>query len=275
MRDTLPGRASGKQPGQAARDVFVRQAVESIAAHAFRIEMLRDGVVVRQRVVTAVEGGVEAGDLRKVSARARMERIGAGCWAGGGASEHSAEPGEHLVDHHRRSGRTAVHDRCPTAIGSSSARHAASARHGERGRHVGHALGRISPSIKGVPSAAVGAAAAHRCRPSALDQPFEPARRIGADTWNLTLEAGVDDGDRIHRGSRHRQRGRAADARHSTAAARDAARRTDRPRGRGPSARAPRTRPAPSAGHERGFWPGMPDSRSGTTRICAAQRPPT
>ena len=67
MRDDHPaGRNLGRHLRQAAGDEFVGQAVEAVAAHAFVVEMLRDRVVVRQRIVAAVEGGVEAGDLRQV-----------------------------------------------------------------------------------------------------------------------------------------------------------------------------------------------------------------
>ena len=63
---------------QAIGDVFVGQAVKAVAAHALGIEALRDRVVVRDRAMAAMKGGVEAGDLRQVRERVRrMARIGA------------------------------------------------------------------------------------------------------------------------------------------------------------------------------------------------------
>ena len=48
---------------QARRDVFVREAVEAVAADALGMEMLRDRVVVGDGGVLAMEGRVEARDL--------------------------------------------------------------------------------------------------------------------------------------------------------------------------------------------------------------------
>ena len=40
--------------------------MKAVAAHALRIEALRDGVVIRDRAVAAMERGVEAGNLRQM-----------------------------------------------------------------------------------------------------------------------------------------------------------------------------------------------------------------
>src|SRR4051812_37317779 len=40
--------------------------MKPVAAHALRVETLRDGVVIRDRAVAAMESGVEAGDLRQI-----------------------------------------------------------------------------------------------------------------------------------------------------------------------------------------------------------------
>ena len=62
---TRPSRDGGRHLGQARGDVLVGQAVEAVAAHARAVELLRDGVAVGELGVAAVEGGVEAGDLRQ------------------------------------------------------------------------------------------------------------------------------------------------------------------------------------------------------------------
>ena len=48
---------------QARRDVFVREAVEAVAADALGMEMLRDRVVIGDGGVLAMEGRIEARDL--------------------------------------------------------------------------------------------------------------------------------------------------------------------------------------------------------------------
>ena len=45
-------------------DVFVRQAVKSVAANALRIERVGNGEAVRHFRMAAMEGGVEARDLQ-------------------------------------------------------------------------------------------------------------------------------------------------------------------------------------------------------------------
>ena len=50
--------------------------MEAVSAHALGIEVLRNGIVVGSRAVTAVEGRIEAGNLRQLRQTARIERIG-------------------------------------------------------------------------------------------------------------------------------------------------------------------------------------------------------
>src|SRR5271163_3402231 len=63
--DDPAGRDPRRHERQAARDKFIGQAVEAVAAYALRVEPLRDRVMVSDRAVAAVERGVEAGDLGK------------------------------------------------------------------------------------------------------------------------------------------------------------------------------------------------------------------
>ena len=44
--------------------VLVGKAVEAITPDAFSMELMRDRIMVRERIVIAMEGGIEAGDLR-------------------------------------------------------------------------------------------------------------------------------------------------------------------------------------------------------------------
>ena len=60
------GRTSGATCAQAVGDIFVRQAVEAVAAHALGVEPLRNGVMIRDRAVAAMKRGIEAGDLRQI-----------------------------------------------------------------------------------------------------------------------------------------------------------------------------------------------------------------
>ena len=87
MRDDHPpARDVGRDLGSAVGDIFVGQAVEAVAAHALRVERLRDGEWSATRAVAAVEGGVEAGDLRQLRpARAGWPGSARDCAAGAAA----------------------------------------------------------------------------------------------------------------------------------------------------------------------------------------------
>ena len=76
--DDAPARDRRRDFGQASSDVFIRQAVETVAPHALGVEVLRQRVVIGNRAVTAMKGGVETRDLRQVRESARAAtRIGA------------------------------------------------------------------------------------------------------------------------------------------------------------------------------------------------------
>jgi hypothetical protein len=51
---------------QVLRDVFVLEPMEAVAADALGIEALWDAIMVGDAAVTAMEGGIEAGDLGKI-----------------------------------------------------------------------------------------------------------------------------------------------------------------------------------------------------------------
>ena len=63
---TRPAAMSGATSRQALGDVFVGQAVEAVAPDAFGMQLVRNRVVVGERIVIAMEGGIEARDLRQV-----------------------------------------------------------------------------------------------------------------------------------------------------------------------------------------------------------------
>jgi hypothetical protein len=46
-------------------DIFVGQAVKAVAAYAFDVQALWNRIMVGDRAVAAMKGGVEAGDLRQ------------------------------------------------------------------------------------------------------------------------------------------------------------------------------------------------------------------
>src|SRR5262249_750219 len=108
----------------------------------------RDRVVVRKRVVATMEGGVEAGDLRKIGRtgkdrtdRGQVVRLVQGC-----KRNIPLELREHaLVDQYWAVVlRTAVHDPMPDGDRFEVLRFAQpSAADGERGRHVGYAFRRV------------------------------------------------------------------------------------------------------------------------------------
>ena len=59
---------------QTIGDVFIGEAVEAVAANALRVETFRQGEMIRNRTMTAMESRVEAGDLRQLR-KARAERL--------------------------------------------------------------------------------------------------------------------------------------------------------------------------------------------------------
>ena len=91
--------------GQHARDVLVGQAVEAVAADAVVVEPARQGEPVGELGMAAVEGGIEAGDLRQLGLD-RGDRADAGEIVRLMQRRQRAErlePGEHRrIDAHRR-----------------------------------------------------------------------------------------------------------------------------------------------------------------------------
>ena len=47
-------------------NVLVRKAMKAIASNTFRIEIQRNRIMVGERIVTAMERGIETSDLREV-----------------------------------------------------------------------------------------------------------------------------------------------------------------------------------------------------------------
>ena len=62
---TRPLAISGATCGRRLCNVLVGKAVKTVAPDAFGMELVRDRVVVRERVVVAVKGRIEARDLRQ------------------------------------------------------------------------------------------------------------------------------------------------------------------------------------------------------------------
>ena len=262
--------------------------MKAVAAHAFRVEVLRDRVVIRQRMMRAVEGGVEAGDLRKVgrACAERMDRREVVGLMQRRQRRVALEVREHLVVDHDRLvvSRSAMND--PMADGDRLEllrRAQPGSRDLQRGRNVVHLRSeRRTRSI----SCALSAASARSRGRVPMPSTCPLIRRRGSTpaigAKDLELDAGrarIDDQDRVHRGSRRWQRRSFRDAhgRRERAAAQEARReRTESAREvRMIGTRAPSTMPAKSAlaMNDRFFASMLPASRSGTTRICA--RPAT
>ena len=63
--DHAPARDFRRDLRQALGNILVGEAVETVAPDAFGMELVRDRVMVRERIVVAMKGGIEAGDLRQ------------------------------------------------------------------------------------------------------------------------------------------------------------------------------------------------------------------
>ena len=86
-----PAAAFGIELRQHAGDVLVGQAVEAVAPHAALGDRRRQREGLRHLGLGAMEGGVEAGDLRQVGAKLRRRsRSASGCAAGAAAPAGSA-----------------------------------------------------------------------------------------------------------------------------------------------------------------------------------------
>ena len=152
--------------------------------------------MVRERVVAAMEGGVEAGDLRQLGeARENASGSARGCSAGAAARAARKRSSRASTSSSISTGRSysgpPCTTRCPTAIGSSFCVFAQPGAGGlQRGRHVGNvARGDRSRSIRLCSSGALGAQPRPRADAVhlALDQARELAARV--DREHLKLDA--------------------------------------------------------------------------------------
>ena len=84
----------GRDLGQALGDVFVGKAVETVAPDAFSMELVRDRVVIGERIMIAMERGIEAGDLRQFRKTGSSVLIGARLcgWCSGASDDISLQP---------------------------------------------------------------------------------------------------------------------------------------------------------------------------------------
>ena len=55
----------GRDLRQALSDVFIGKAVKSVASDPFVVQLVRDRVVIRDLIMIAMKGRIEAGDLRQ------------------------------------------------------------------------------------------------------------------------------------------------------------------------------------------------------------------
>ena len=56
----------GRKLRQPARNIFIGKSMESVAAHSLAMEALGNGIMIRNRAVPAMKGGIETGDLRQL-----------------------------------------------------------------------------------------------------------------------------------------------------------------------------------------------------------------
>src|SRR5215212_4917339 len=152
---------------------------------------------------------------------------------------------------------------------------------GHRGRHIANGLDRIGPVRQRIAGRPGGAQSWTSTNPVHLSLDLPPQTALAFHREDLELHAGgagIDDKDRVHGGH-----AAAIGVIRRRASANNAATAAEAIRARAESARdvstigtrAPSTMPAPSAfaKYARFFASMLPDSRSGTTRICA--RPAT
>ena len=95
---TRPAATLGRDLRQTAGDVFIRQAMKAVAAHALCIEVLAGCVMICNRAVAAMKGGIEAGNLRQTRRKRQNGADGREIVRlVQGRKRHIAlEPGEHL-----------------------------------------------------------------------------------------------------------------------------------------------------------------------------------
>ena len=199
--------------GQAVGDVLVAEAVEAVAADALVVEGARQRVAVGVGRMVAVEGGVEAGDLRHLRGRSPSRGGSArGCSAGAAArATGSARAGRGWPRRSAPDGRT------PGRRGRRGGRwrearslRASRARRGSRRSPSGRSwhLGRLVAAVDERGAGAVGGAQA-RPDADAVDLAAHAPLEVAAgDREDLELQArraGVDDEDRVHVRRRRRR----------------------------------------------------------------------
>ena len=206
--DHTPVGDLGRHLRQTAGDVLVGHAVEAVAAHAFCIEALRHRIMVRQRGVTAMKGGVEASDLRQLGRprQQRADRRQIVRLMERRQRDQALKLVQHIdVDQDRPViPRTAVHDPMPdrgrlVPVGFAQP----FACYGEGGRDVGDAFGRVGFIDE---QSAVGVHGAQpRLGTDAVHLPLDQAREAVVLLRSEQLEfdarrTRVEDEDSVHNG---------------------------------------------------------------------------
>ena len=184
------GATSGRRLG----DVLVAEAVEAVAADALVVEGARQRVAVGVGRVAAVEGGVEAGDLRHLRGRSPARGGSArGCSAGAAApaARVAVEPAEDgLVD---RTGRSKSGPPCTTRWPMARSSKPLEAR--EPARVAAMAAGRSGTSAGELPVDELAPSGPAGLEPrtdaDAVDLPLDPPLQRPpsmAKIWNLRLD---------------------------------------------------------------------------------------
>jgi hypothetical protein len=81
MRDDHPLECNVRRDlGERARNIFVGEAVETVAPDPLSMQITRDRIVVRPSVAAAIKGGIKTRDCGISGKRARIDRIAAKPW---------------------------------------------------------------------------------------------------------------------------------------------------------------------------------------------------
>jgi hypothetical protein len=188
--------------------------MEAITAHALGIELLRNRVMIREGAMTAVEGCIEAGDLRQArkSIQNRPDRRQIVGLMQRRQGDVLLQIGEHAVIDQDRSIvlGTAVDDPMSDRNRIDVMFLAEPGSGGVQGR--GHVGDLVAFEVLVHDVRAVGAARAQSwLRSDAVDLPFDLTGQIsgacnGENLKLYTGGTGINDQDRIHGSSRRRQR---------------------------------------------------------------------
>ncbi len=209
MRDDHPPMGDvGRDLGQALRDVFVRQSMKAVAPHPLFVQAPGNRKMIGKRVMAAMEGGIEASDLRQLGSlrQQRADRRQVVGLVQRCERDVTIETGEDFaVDQHRtRVFGTAVYDAMADGDEIDLLR-LAQPRPGslQRRREIAHLVRRVGAVDQRFCVGAFGAQPRPRADPVhlALDQALEIA--ASPDLEDLELEArgaGIDDEDRVHGG---------------------------------------------------------------------------